>query len=40
MGAELLTATAPLIAWSENHLADIDSARIDYDTVRHSHPPV
>jgi DNA-binding HxlR family transcriptional regulator len=39
MGAELLTATAPLIAWSEHHLADIDAARIDYDTARRSHPP-
>jgi DNA-binding HxlR family transcriptional regulator len=39
MGAELLTATAPLIAWSEQHLADIDNARVSYDTTPRSRPP-
>jgi DNA-binding HxlR family transcriptional regulator len=40
MGAELLTATTPLITWSEHHLADIDSARNHYDNAPRSHPPV
>jgi DNA-binding HxlR family transcriptional regulator len=31
MGTALLQATAPLIAWSEQHLADIDTARREYD---------
>jgi DNA-binding HxlR family transcriptional regulator len=38
MGTALLQATAPLITWSEQHLADIDSARVEYDT-RSALPP-
>jgi DNA-binding HxlR family transcriptional regulator len=40
MGAELLTATSPLIAWSEQHLADIDAARSNYDLAVRSRPHV
>lgn len=35
MGRTLLTATAPLIAWSVEHLPALDRARHDYD---HRHP--
>lgn len=31
MGTSLLQATAPLIAWSAQHLTRIDDARADYD---------
>lgn len=31
LGTTLLHATAPLVAWSAEHLAEIDAARAEYD---------
>jgi DNA-binding HxlR family transcriptional regulator len=40
LGASLLHATTPLIAWSTAHLAQIDAARAAYDDRIHIAPTI